>query len=72
MNNILSFLLFYSTFSVYFPSGVNTPLLLAAACGYENIARLLIERGADIYARNQKDHDAVFMAVVYGHASKGM
>lgn len=51
--------------------GLNTPLLLAASTGNETIARLLIERGALIYARNQKDHDAVFMAVVYGHASKG-
>jgi len=27
--------------------------------------------GADIRARNLKDHDVVFMAVLYGHSSKG-
>jgi ankyrin repeat protein len=54
--------------------GLNTPLLLAAVSptGSETISRLLIERGADLSARNLKDHDAVFMAVLYGHASKGL
>ena len=51
--------------------GLNTPLLLAASAGNETIARLLLERGASIHARNLKQHDAVFMSVVYGHVSKG-
>eukprot|EP01035_Chromulina_nebulosa_P025060 gene25060-32674_t len=51
--------------------GMNTPLLLAASTGNETIARLLLERGASINARNLKQHDAVFMSVVYGHVSKG-
>eukprot|EP01038_Epipyxis_sp_PR26KG_P004781 gene4781-6706_t len=52
--------------------GYNTPLLLAAGSGQETIARLLIEKGADIFARNAHDFDAVLMAVVYGHATKGL
>ena len=51
--------------------GLNTPLLLATSTGNETIARLLVERGARISARNRKEHDAVFMSVVYGHSSKG-
>jgi ankyrin repeat protein len=54
--------------------GLNTPLLLAAvsSTNSETLCRLLIERGADLTARNLKDHDVVFMAVLYGHASKGL
>ena len=52
--------------------GMNSPLLLAASTGNETIARLLLERGANINARNLKQHDAVFMSVVYGHVSKGL
>ena len=54
--------------------GLNTPLLLAAVSNTnsETLCRLLIERGADLTARNLKDHDVVFMAVLYGHASKGL
>lgn len=51
---------------------MNSPLLLAAAGGHETVARLLLERGADITLRNVKGHDAVFMAVLYGHATKGL
>jgi hypothetical protein len=46
--------------------------LLAAARGHDTVARLLIEKGADPSQRNLRDRDAVFMAVVYGHASKGL
>ena len=54
--------------------GFNTPLLLAALApiNSETLVRLLIERGADINTRNLKDHDVVFMAVLYGYASKGL
>jgi ankyrin repeat protein len=52
--------------------GMNSPLLLAAAGGHETVARLLLERGADISLRNVKGHDAVFMSVLYGHATKGL
>ena len=52
--------------------GGNTPLLLAAARGHDAVMRLLIDRGADIRVRNRRDKDAVFMAVVYGHAAKGL
>ncbi len=52
--------------------GMNSPLLLAAACGWETIARLLIDAGADIKQKNIRGHDAVFMAVLYGHSSKGL
>ena len=54
--------------------GLNTPLLLAALAptNSETLVRLLIDRGADITTRNLKDHDVVFMAVLYGHASKGL
>lgn len=52
--------------------GGNTPLLLAAARGHDSVMRLLIDRGADIRMRNRRDRDAVFMAVVYGHSTKGL
>lgn len=52
--------------------GGNTCLLLAATQGLDGISRLLIERGGDVMARNHMDRDAVFMSVVYGHASKGL
>ena len=52
--------------------GMNTPFLLACCKGYDSICRMLLDRGADLYARNVRDCDAVIMAVVYGHASKGL
>jgi hypothetical protein len=52
--------------------GLNTPLLLAAAKGFETICRMLLDKGADPSMRNLRDRDAVFMAVVYGHSSKGL
>lgn len=52
--------------------GMNTPFLLACCRGYDSICRILLDRGADLYARNVMDCDAVIMAVVYGHASKGL
>lgn len=52
--------------------GLNTPLLLAVAAGHDTVARLLLERGASMRKRNLKDFDALFMAVVYGHSSKGL
>lgn len=53
-------------------SGLNTPLLLAVSKGYDSIARLLLDKGADPFARNARDQDAVTMAVLYGHSSKGL
>lgn len=57
-----------------YQKGLNTPLLLAAVSNNnsETLVRLLLERGADLYARNMKDHDIIFMAVLYGHSSKGL
>jgi ankyrin repeat protein len=52
--------------------GINTPFLLACAAGHDTLARLLVDRGAFVRARNHKDQDAVFMTVVYGHASRGL
>ena len=52
--------------------GQNTSLLLAAARGNDTLARLLLEYGADVFARNSQDRDSVFMAVVFGHAAKGL
>lgn len=52
--------------------GMNSPFLLAAAGGHETVARLLLERGAELSLQNHKGHDAVFMAVLFGHASKGL
>jgi ankyrin repeat protein len=52
--------------------GNNTPLLLAAARGYDSIVRLLLDRGANVRAVNRRERDALFMAVVYGHAAKGL
>ena len=53
-------------------NGLNTPLLLAAACGHDETVNLLLERGADSAIRNMKDRDALWMAVLYGHRSKGL
>lgn len=52
--------------------GLNTPLLLAAASGHDHLARLLLLRGADIKVVNHRGFNAVFMAVLCGHASKGL
>lgn len=48
--------------------GMNTPFLFACCRGFDTLARLLLDKGADLHARNVKNCDAVVMAVVYGHA----
>lgn len=53
-------------------NGLNTPFLLACCRGHDSVARLLLDKGADLFARNLRDCDAVIMAVVYGHATKGL
>lgn len=52
--------------------GLNSPLLLAAAFGYEQIMFCLMNRGADINMRNLKDIDVLFMLVLYGNHSPGL
>jgi hypothetical protein len=52
-------------------NGLNSPLLIAASKSYDNIIRVLLDNGADVTLRNLKDRDALFMAALYGHRSKG-
>ena len=50
-------------------SGLNSPLLLAAAMGHAEITFLLIERGADVHLRNLRDMDCMYMSVLFGCTS---
>lgn len=52
-------------------NGLNSPLLIAASKSHDNIIRVLLDHGADVTLRNLKDRDALFMAALYGHRSKG-
>jgi len=49
------------------PAG-NTALMVAAACGYTEIARTLIESGADLDARGYIGNTALIFATQEGHA----
>jgi hypothetical protein len=53
-------------------SGLNTPLMLAASRGQDNVVLNLIAHEADIHVRNLKDRDALFMAVLYAEQSVGL
>ena len=46
--------------------GLNSALLIAAAMGHAEIVYLLVNRGADVYLRNLKDFDCMYMAVLFG------
>eukprot|EP01038_Epipyxis_sp_PR26KG_P015317 gene15317-20642_t len=56
----------------YLNSGLNSSLMLAAASGYDDIVFYLIDNYADVFLRNLKDNDALFMAVLYGFDSPGL
>lgn len=45
-----------------------TPLLVASSKGYKEIVRLLLDKGANVHARNYFGHTAVYCAYVNGHA----
>lgn len=53
-------------------NGLNSPLLLAASQGHEMVVNTLLERGADPFARNLKDRDALFMSALYAPNAKGL
>jgi len=46
----------------------NTPLHLAAEKGYEDIAELLIDKGADVMALDLYRHTPLHLAALFGHA----
>ena len=47
----------------------STPLMLAAASGYDEILTALIDAGADVYMVNSCGVDALYWATLNGHAS---
>lgn len=53
-------------------NGLNTPLMLAASNGHDNVVLNLIAHEADAHVRNLKDRDALFMAVLYAEQSVGL
>lgn len=55
-----------------FNNGLNSPLLLAASRGHAEAVAILLDHGANPTVRNIKDRDALFMAVLFGHRSKGL
>lgn len=46
--------------------GLNSALMIACSCGHENVALLLISRGADVTIRNMKGMDSLSLMVLYG------
>lgn len=48
----------------------NTPLMMACAFGHEKIARLLIDKGANIHQKNDKGCDALMIASWIGYNEK--
>jgi len=48
-------------------SAGSTPLLLACSKGHFHVAKLLIENGADIHARNNFRKNALTLAALHGH-----
>ncbi|HTO62978.1 MAG TPA: ankyrin repeat domain-containing protein [Bradyrhizobium sp.] len=49
--------------------GGDTPLMLAAARGYANIAAILLRNGADVSARNDEGRTALHQAAYGGHVA---
>ena len=45
----------------------NTPLIEAARFGHDDVTRVLIERGADLKAKNKEGQTALMLAVKNGH-----
>jgi ankyrin repeat protein/L-ascorbate metabolism protein UlaG (beta-lactamase superfamily) len=45
----------------------NTPLLLAAWHGHSDLIRFLLDKGADLSARNEREGTAVHYAALFGH-----
>lgn len=56
----------------YLNSGLNSPLLLASSHGHYEVARYLVIHGANIFVRNLKDCNCLFMAVLYSTRSSGL
>lgn len=52
--------------------GLNSALLLAAACGHDSVVLYLINKRADVFIRNMKGVDCLIMAVLHGHSSPGL
>jgi ankyrin repeat protein len=45
----------------------NTPLIEASRFGHNDVARALVERGADVKAKNREGQTALMLAVKNGH-----
>lgn len=52
--------------------GLNSPLMIAASQGHDQIVSRLLELGADLNVRNIKDRDALYMAVLYADSSSSL
>lgn len=53
-------------------SGLNSALLLAAACGHDDVVLYLVNKRANVHIRNIKGVDCLMMAVLHGHKSPGL
>lgn len=45
----------------------NTPLMLAVWHGHDDVVKLLLDRGADVGARNEREGTAMHYAALFGH-----
>ena len=52
-------------------NSLNSPLLIAASKGHDNIIRVLLDYGAVVTLCNINDRDAFYMAALYIHRSMG-
>lgn len=53
-------------------NGLNSPLLLAAAAGHVDVFIYLVDKGADLYTRNLRDQDALFMMVMHNRNNRNV
>ncbi len=53
-------------------NGLNSPLLMAAAAGHADVFIFLVERGADVFLRNLKDRDALYLIFIYAHSNSSV
>ena len=53
---------------IYRTTNADTPLYIAVRKGHADIAALLVEHGADIYAVDNDEHTTFKLAVYGGHA----
>ena len=53
-------------------NGLNSSLMLACAKGYDNIVAILLNYNCDVFIRNLKDRDALYMSFLYAPNTRGL